>query len=85
MKRKQSFLLGNCLMVTGMAIMVISIAYNICNHVFQLNPPEYLAEISLISLFIGALIWLAGARVSGHEGIADRYWWLRNFDERHLR
>ncbi|WP_409013993.1 DUF2583 family protein [Arsenophonus sp.] len=50
MKRKQSFLLGNCLMVTGMAIMVISIAYNICNHVFQLDLPEYLAEISLISL-----------------------------------
>lgn len=40
MKRKQSFLLGNCLMVTGMAIMVISIAYNICNHVFQLDLPE---------------------------------------------
>ncbi|PAV02538.1 hypothetical protein CBG25_10290 [Arsenophonus sp. ENCA] len=52
---------------------------------FQLDLPEYLAEISLISLFIGALIWLAGARVSGHEGIADRYWWLRNFDERHRR
>ncbi|WP_409014003.1 DUF2583 family protein [Arsenophonus sp.] len=23
--------------------------------------------------------------MSGHEGIADRYWWLRNFDERHRR
>lgn len=65
--------------------MVISIGYNIYNHVFQLPLLEYLAEISLTSLFIGVLIWLAGVRLSGHEGIADRYGGLRNFDERHRR
>lgn len=72
-------------MVTGMAIMMIGIAYNIYNYVFQLDLPEYLAKISLISPFIGALIRLDGTRVSGHEGIADRYWWLQNFYERHHR
>jgi hypothetical protein len=35
-----------------------------------------------MSIFVGALLWLAGARIGGHERVADRYWWVRHFDKR---
>ncbi|EME1981277.1 DUF2583 family protein, partial [Cronobacter sakazakii] len=27
-------------------------------------------------------LWLAGARVGGHEQVCDRYWWVRHYDKR---
>ena len=31
---------------------------------------------------VGAILWLAGARVGGHEQVCDRYWWVRHYDKR---
>ncbi|WP_213703770.1 DUF2583 family protein, partial [Klebsiella aerogenes] len=28
------------------------------------------------------VLWLAGARVGGHERVSDRYWWVRHYDKR---
>jgi len=36
----------------------------------------------VLSIFLGAVLWLAGARVSGHEQVSDRYWWVRHYDKR---
>lgn len=27
-----------------------------------------------MGIFVGALLWLAGARIGGHEEISNRYW-----------
>ena len=36
----------------------------------------------VVSIFVGAILWLAGARVGGHEQVCDRYWWVRHYDKR---
>jgi len=41
-----------------------------------------LTQASILGIFIGALMWLVGARISGREKVADRYYWLRHCDER---
>lgn len=36
-----------------------------------------------MGIFIGALVWLGGAGLSGRrESIADKYYWLRHFHSR---
>ncbi|WP_435349539.1 DUF2583 family protein [Morganella morganii] len=41
---------------------------------------------SLMGIFIGALVWLGGAGLSGRrESIADKYYWLRHFHSRYRR
>ena len=35
-----------------------------------------------VSIFVGAVLWLAGARIGGHEQVSDRYWWVRHYDKR---
>lgn len=35
-----------------------------------------------MSIFVGALLWLVGARIGGREQVADRYWWVKHFDKR---
>ncbi|BBI91411.1 putative inner membrane protein [Serratia symbiotica str. Tucson] len=34
-----------------------------------------------MSIFIGALIWLVGARIGGREQVAERYWWIKHVDK----
>lgn len=86
MKRKLSLLLGNLLMVVGMLLMVGSMAFTVGVLIFALPLPDIYSEASLMGIFIGALVWLSGAGLSGRrESIADKYYWLRHFHSRYRR
>ncbi|MEG2041001.1 MAG: DUF2583 family protein, partial [Hafnia sp.] len=43
---------------------------------------QFFAHGAVLSIFVGGILWLAGARVGGHEQISDRYWWVRHYDKR---
>lgn len=82
MRRKSAMLVGNGLMGAGMILMVASIAVSVLNQLPQIAMPEVMASGGIMGIFVGALLWLAGARMGGHEEISDRYWWHRRFDAR---
>ena len=73
MKRKNASLLGNVLMGLGLVVMVVGVGYSILNQLPQFNMPQYFAHGAVLSIFVGAILWLAGARVGGHEQVCDRY------------
>lgn len=85
MKYKHAFAVGNFLMAVGMVTMLSSLGYTLMSHIFTLGLPDVFATLSLMGIFVGALVWLAGARIGGRETVAERYWWLRNHDERYRR
>lgn len=86
MKRKLTLLVGNLLMIVGMLLMVGSMAFTFSVLIFALPVPDIYSEASLMGIFIGALVWLAGAGMGGRrECIADKYYWLRNFHSRYRR
>ncbi|MDC9596116.1 stress-induced protein YchH [Xenorhabdus anantnagensis] len=85
MRRKKAFIFGNILMGTGMTAMLASLAYVLLSHIFKFGQSEFLTGLSLMGLFVGAFIWLVGARIGGREQVTDRYWWLKNYDERYRR
>ncbi|CDG21551.1 conserved exported protein of unknown function [Xenorhabdus poinarii G6] len=85
MTRKKAFILGNILMGMGMAAMLISLSYVLFSHIFGYGDSEFLAGSALIGLFMGAFIWLVGASIGGRERVTDKYWWLKNYDERYRR
>ncbi|ENE13245.1 hypothetical protein ECP030529314_1347 [Escherichia coli p0305293.14] len=74
MKRKNASLLGNVLMGLGLVVMVVGVGYSILNQLPQFNMPQYFAHGAVLSIFVGAILWLAGARVGGPEQVGDRYW-----------
>ena len=80
MKRKNASLLGNVLMGLGLVVMVVGVGYSILNQLPQLNLPQFFAHGAILSIFVGAVLWLAGARIGGHELVSDRYWWVRHYD-----
>lgn len=82
MKRKNASLLGNVLMGLGLVVMVVGVGYSILNQLPQFNMPQYFAHGAVLSIFVGAILWLAGARVGGHQQVCDRYWWVRHYDKR---
>ncbi|MEN3754066.1 stress-induced protein YchH [Mangrovibacter yixingensis] len=82
MKRKNASLLGNFLMGFGLVVMVAGVGVSVLNQLPQLNISEMLGHGAIFGIFAGAILWLVGARVSGHEAVADRYWWVRHFDKR---
>nr|WP_113865184.1 stress-induced protein YchH [Brenneria salicis]NMN91716.1 uncharacterized protein DUF2583 [Brenneria salicis ATCC 15712 = DSM 30166]RBP65774.1 uncharacterized protein DUF2583 [Brenneria salicis ATCC 15712 = DSM 30166]RLM31814.1 hypothetical protein BHG07_03160 [Brenneria salicis ATCC 15712 = DSM 30166] len=82
MKRKNAILLGNALMGIGMVLMIGGIGYSIISQLPKFNVPNFMIYIDLVGIFAGAIFWLVGARVSGHEEVADRYWWVKHFDKR---
>ncbi len=67
MKYKHAFAVGNLLMAIGMVLMLGSLGYNLLSHIFPLGLPDILSDASLMGIFIGALVWLAGARIGGRE------------------
>ncbi|MDE8788443.1 DUF2583 family protein, partial [Providencia thailandensis] len=69
MKRKTAVLVGNILMALGLIVMIGSIALNLSSHTMG----------SLFGIFVGAMIWLTGARIGGREKIADRYWLIKHY------
>ncbi|KLU16676.1 MULTISPECIES: stress-induced protein YchH [Xenorhabdus] len=85
MRRKKAFIFGNILMGVGMAAMLISLAYVLLSHIFNFGLSEFLTSLSLMGLFVGAFIWLVGASIGGREQVTDKYWWLKNYNERYCR
>ena len=81
MKRKNASLLGNVLMALGLVVMVGGVGYSILNQLPQFNLPQFFAHGAVLSIFVGGVLWLAGARVGGHEQISDRSWWVRHYDK----
>ncbi len=67
MKRKSAHLLGNVLMGIGMVLMIGSIGINLFSHIVNLNLSELVTNGSLFGIFIGAIVWLTGARVGGRK------------------
>jgi phosphate/sulfate permease len=82
MKRKSAIVVGNVLMGLGLLTMVGGVGYSILNQIPNLGLPQFFAHGAIMSIFIGALLWLAGARVGGRERVADRYYWVRHYDSR---
>lgn len=82
MKRKHANLTGNSLMVFGLVVMVAGVGYSVLNQLPQLQLPQFMVHGGFFSIFIGALLWLVGARISGREKVADRYYWVRHYDKR---
>lgn len=82
MKRKTAMRLGNVFMELGLITMVGGVGYSVLAQLPQLNLPQFLSHGAVMSIFVGALLWLVGARIGGHERVADRYWWVRHFDKR---
>ncbi|WP_313677815.1 stress-induced protein YchH [Pantoea vagans] len=82
MKHQHCRVAGNSLMVLGLVTMVLGVGFSIMNQLPSLDLPQFLAQGAILSIFIGALMWLGGARISGREKIEDRYYWLRHYDKR---
>ena len=82
MRRKHATLAGNLLMGLGLLTMIVGVGYSILNQMPELNLPQYFAHGAIMSIFVGALLWLAGARLGGREQVCDRYWWVKHFDKR---
>ncbi|WP_419964180.1 stress-induced protein YchH [Pantoea vagans] len=82
MKHQHCRVAGNSLMVLGLITMVLGVGFSIMNQLPTLDLPQFLVQGAILSIFIGALMWLVGARISGREKIEDRYYWLRHYDKR---
>ena len=64
---------------------VLGVGYSILNQMPSLHLPQFLAHGAMFSIFIGALLWLAGACISGREKVEDRYYWLRHYGDKRCR
>ncbi|MXP49456.1 stress-induced protein YchH [Pantoea sp. Eser] len=82
MKHQHCRVAGNSLMVLRLLTMVLGVGYSIVNQLPSLHLPQFLAHGAMFSIFIGALLWLVGACVSGREKVEDRYYWLGHYDKR---
>lgn len=85
MKRKHADFAGNALMIVGLLGMVGGVGYAVLNELPQLHLSEFMVHCAIFSIFIGALVWLVGARVSGREKINDRYYWVRHYGDKRCR
>ena len=85
MKRQNCRVVGNGLMCFGLLTMVLGVGYSIINQLPSLHLPQFLAHGAMFSIFVGALLWLVGARVSGRERVEDRYYWLRHYGDKRCR
>jgi len=72
-------------MVLGLLTMVAGVGTSIMNQLPSVHLPALLASGAMFGIFIGALLWLAGARVSGREKVEDRYYWLRHYGDKRCR
>ncbi len=55
--------------------MVAGVGYSILNQLPQLDLPQYFASAWCGEHLLGAVLWLAGARVGGREEVCDKCWW----------
>ena len=80
MKRKNAAVCGNSFMGIGMVVMVAGVACAVLNQLPDFNMPALFAQGAVLAIFVGAVMWLAGARISGREQVCD--WWHRHYDKR---
>jgi len=85
MKRKNAMIAGNGLMGLGLFTMILGVGYAVLNQLPQLQLPSMLTPVAILAIFIGALLWLVGARISGREKVADRYYWVRHCGDERCR
>mgnify|MGYP000863878876 CR=1 FL=1 len=85
MKPKSAHVAGTFLMGLGLFTMIVGVGYAILNQLPQLQLPEYMTHGAIFSIFLGALLWLVGASISGREKVADRYYWLRHCGDKRCR
>lgn len=57
--------------------MIGGVGYSILAEVSHFNLSPLFAQGTIVSIFIGALVWLVGVR----EQIAERYWWIKHVDK----
>ncbi|OON41306.1 hypothetical protein BTJ39_04910 [Izhakiella australiensis] len=85
MSRKYVFVTGNILMALGLLVMILGIVCSVINQLPALNLPGLLSQGAIFAIFVGAMLWLAGARLGGREKVADRYFWLRHYGDKRCR
>ncbi len=85
MKRKHSDIAGNGLMVLGLVIVIAGLAVSMVGQMPEFNFPQLIRHIAILGIFVGALMWLAGARIGGREKITDRYYWQRHCGDKRCR
>ncbi|WP_017349041.1 stress-induced protein YchH [Pantoea sp. A4] len=85
MKRHHTRTAGNALMCVGLATMVLGLLFSIANQLPSAHLPEMINHGAMFAIFIGALMWLAGARISGREKVEDRYYWIRHYGDKRCR
>ncbi|MGV3346271.1 stress-induced protein YchH [Enterobacteriaceae bacterium LUAb1] len=85
MNRRNIHITGNVLMGLGLIVMVTGVGYSILNQLPQLQLPQLFTHGAMMSIFLGAIMWLAGARMSGREKVGDRYYWLRHYGDSRCR
>lgn len=85
MKRKHANITGNSLMALGLVVMVAGIGYAVLNQLPQLQLPQFMTHSAIFGIFIGALMWLVGASISGREKVTDRYYWIRHYGDKRCR
>lgn len=77
MQHRHCRILGNGMMILGLATMLGGLMLAVVNQLGHLVLSGPLSAISVLAVFIGAIIWLIGANVSGKDKVADRYFLLR--------
>ena len=82
MKRRSADRMGNFFMGLGLVVMIGGVGYSIIAEVSQFNLPQFFAHGAIMSIFVGALLWLVGARIGGRGQGAGRYWGGKHLDKR---
>ncbi len=60
MKRRSADRMGNFFMGLGLVVMIGGVGYSIIAEVSQFNLPQFFAHGAIMSIFVGALLWLVG-------------------------
>lgn len=68
---------GNGIMVTGIATITLGLLLLLLSQTRTIPTFDLLPEYSILMFFIGAIIWLVGANLSGKECVCERYFLLR--------
>jgi hypothetical protein len=49
--------------------MVVGVGYSVLNQLPQLNLPQFFAHGAILSIFVGAVLWLAGVLVAMNRSV----------------
>lgn len=77
MKRSNITLLGNGLMILGLLLLFSALSGMVANRLSADPIAQLWANFAVLTIFIGAIIWLVGAQLSGRQSLEERYYLLR--------